>query len=246
MTAPSMGHRLTAEFVGTFLLVFGGCGAAVLAANPAGDRTVGIGYVGVALAFGLSLLAGVYAFGSISGAHFNPAVTLGAALAKRIEGEALLKYWIVQVLGGLLAGGAIYLIASGRPKFNANSNMSASGYGANSPFHYSLTSVLIAETVLSFLFVLVVLASTGDRAPKWFGGLSIGLTYTLVHLIALPVSNTLINPAASTGVAFFNGAGAPGQLWAFWIAPLVGATVAGWTYPALFDSKSEPAELTAR
>lgn len=243
MTAPTMAHRLTAEFLGTFLLVIGGCGAAVLAANPAGDRTAGIGFTGVALAFGLSLLAAIYAFGSISGAHFNPAVTLGAAMAGRVEWRAVLKYWVAQVLGGLAGGGAIYLIASGRPKFNANSNMAASGYGDGSPFHYSLVSVLIAETVLAFLFVVVFLASTGDRGPKWFAGLSVGFTYALIHLIALPVSNTLINPAASTGVAFFNGAGAPVQLWAFWVAPLVGAGLGAWVYSTLFVDKEEQAAL---
>ena len=232
-----MPHRWAAEFVGTFLLVFGGCGAAVLAANPAGDHTVGIGYLGVALAFGLALLAAVYAFGNISGGHFNPAVTLGAAVAGRVEWEIVLRYWVAQVLGGLAAGGAIYLIAGGRPKFNADSNMFASGYGGNSPFHYSLSAVLITGVVLTFLFVLVTLGSTGDRAPKWFGGLSIGLAFVVVQLIAIPVCGTVANPAISTGVAFFNGAGAPGQLWVFWLAPLTGALLAGWFCPVLFGDK---------
>ena len=235
MTAPTMPHRWAAEFVGTFLLVFGGCGAAVLAANPAGDHTVGIGYLGVALAFGLALLAAVYAFGNISGGHFNPAVTLGAAVAGRVEWEIVLRYWVAQVLGGLAAGGAIYLIAGGRPKFNADSNMFASGYGGNSPFHYSLIAVLITGVVLTF--VLVTLGSTGDRAPKWFGGLSIGLAFVVVQLIAIPVCGTAANPAISTGVAFFNGAGAPGQLWVFWLAPLTGALLAGWFCPVLFGDK---------
>lgn len=236
MTAPTMPYRWAAEFVGSFLLVFGGCGAAVLADNPAGDHSVGIGYTGVALAFGLALLAAIYAFGSVSGGHFNPAVTFGAAVAGRVEWEAVLRYWVAQVLGGLTAGGAIYLIASGRPKFNADSNMFASGYGDNSPFHYSLTAVLIAGVLLTFIFVLVILGSTGNRAPKWYGGLSIGLTFTVVQLIAIPVCGTAVNPAISTGVAFFNGAGAPGQLWVFWLAPLIGALLAGWSYPALFGA----------
>ncbi|MGI9162825.1 MAG: aquaporin [Mycobacterium sp.] len=237
MTAPTMPYRWAAEFVGSFLLVFAGCGAAVLAANPAGDHTVGIGYTGVALAFGLALLAAVYAFGNVSGGHFNPAVTFGAAVAGRLEWQAVLRYWVAQVLGGLAAGGAVYLIADGRPKFNADGNMFASGYGDNSPFHYSLIAVLIAGVVLTFLFVLVVLGSTGSRAPKWFGGLSIGLTFAVVQLIAIPVCGTAANPAISTGVAFFNGAGAPGQLWVFWLAPLTGALLAGWSYPALFGSR---------
>ncbi|MGV0992262.1 MAG: aquaporin Z [Mycobacterium sp.] len=246
MTTPTVAHRLAAEFIGTFLLIFGGCGAAVLAANPAGDHSVGIGYLGVALAFGLTVLAGVYAFGTISGGHFNPAVTLGAAIAKRVEWAAVLWYWLAQVLGGLVAGGAIYLIASGRPKFNASGNMAANGYGTNSPFHFSLTSVLIAEILLTFLFMLVILGATDDRSPKGFAGLAIGLTLTLIHLISIPVSNTSVNPARSTGVAFYNGAGAPGQLWVFWLAPLVGAALAGWLYPILFGRTDELAERPMR
>lgn len=246
MTAPSMPYRFAAEFVGTFLLVFGGCGVAVLAANPAGDHTAGVGDLGVALAFGISLLAAIYAFGNHSGGHFNPAVTVAAAIAGRVEWEAVIRYWIAQVLGGLLAGAAIYLIADGRPKFNANGNMAAAGYGDQSPFHYSMTSVLIAGVVLTFVFVLVVLGSTGERAPKWFGGLSTGLAFTVVTLIALPVCTTAANPAIATGVAFFNGAGAPGQLWAFWVAPLIGGALAGWAYPVLFiTAKGEPAGITA-
>lgn len=240
-----MPYRSAAEFVGTFLLVLGGCGVAVLAANPAGDHSVGSGYLGIALAFGASLLAAIYAFGNHSGGHFNPAVTFAAAIAGRLEWAAVIRYWIAQVLGALLAGGAIYLIADGRPKFNASSNMAASGYGDHSPFLYSLTSVLIAGVVLTFGFVLVFLGSTGARAPKWYAGLSIGLAFTVVTLISLPICTTAANPAISTGVAFFNGAGAPGQLWAFWAASLVGATLAGWAYPVLFvTGKGEPAELT--
>jgi aquaporin Z len=234
-----MAHRLAAEFIGTFWLVLGGCGAAVFAANPAGDNSVGIGYLGVALAFGLTVLTGVYAFGTISGGHFNPAVTLGAAIAKRVEWAAVPGYWLVQILGGLVAGGVILTIAKGRPKFNASSHMAANGYGINSPHGYSLTSVLITEVLLTFIFLLVILGSTDDRAPKGFAGLSIGLTLTLIHLISIPISNTSVNPARSTGVAFFNAAGAPGQLWVFWLAPLAGAALAGVAYPLLFGGRDE-------
>ena len=239
MTAPTTAHRLAAEFIGTFWLVLGGCGAAVFAANPAGDNSVGIGYLGVALAFGLAVLTGVYAFGTISGGHFNPAVTLGAAIAKRVEWAAVPGYWLVQILGGLVAGGVILAIAKGRPKFNASSHMAANGYGINSPHGYSLTAVIITEVLLTFIFLLVILGSTDDRAPKGFAGLSIGLTLTLIHLISIPISNTSVNPARSTGVAFFNAAGAPGQLWVFWLAPLAGAALAGVAYPLLFGGRDE-------
>jgi aquaporin Z len=241
-----MAHRLAAEFIGTFWLVLGGCGAAVFAANPAGDNSVGIGYLGVSLAFGLTVLTGVYAFGTISGGHFNPAVTLGAAIAKRVEWAAVPGYWLVQILGGLAAGGVILAIAKGRPKFNASGNMAANGYGINSPHGYSLTAVIIAEVLLTFIFLLVILGSTDNRAPKGFAGLSIGLTLTLIHLISIPISNTSVNPARSTGVAFFNGAGAPGQLWVFWLAPLVGAALAGLAYPALFGRNEELADRPVR
>jgi aquaporin Z len=239
MTTPSMTHRLTAEFIGTFWLVFGGCGAAVFAANPAGDNSVGIGYLGVALAFGLTVLTGVYAFGAISGGHFNPAVTLGAAIAKRVEWAAVPGYWLVQILGGLAGGLAILTIAKGRPKFNPSGNMAANGFGIHSPHGYSLAAVLLIEVLLTFIFLLVILGSTDDRAPKGFAGISIGLTLVLIHLISIPVSNTSVNPARSTGVAFFNGAGAPSQLWLFWLAPLLGAAIAGVLYPLLFPRKEE-------
>lgn len=234
MSAPTMAHRLAAEFIGTFWLVFGGCGAAIYAANPAGDYTMGIGFLGVALAFGLTVLTGIYAFGAISGGHFNPAVTLGAALAKRIEWKALPAYWIVQVIGGLAAGAVLYVIAQGRAGFTAAGHMAANGYGEHSPFGYSLAAVLITEVLLTFVFLLVILGATHGRAPKGFAGLAIGLTLTLIHLISIPISNTSVNPARSMGVAFFNGDGAPAQLWVFWLAPLVGAAIAGVAYPLLF------------
>ena len=246
MTAPTMAHRLTAEFIGTFWLVFGGCGAAVFAANPAGDNSVGIGYLGVSLAFGLTVLTGVYAFGTISGGHFNPAVTLGAAIAKRVEWAALPAYWAAQVAGGLAAGLAILTIAKGRPKFNASGNLAANGFGDHSPHGYSMMAVLIIEVLLTFIFLMIILGSTDDRAPKGFAGISIGLALTLIHLISIPVSNTSVNPARSTGVAFFNGAGAPAQLWLFWLAPLVGAAIAGVLYPILFPKYEELASRPVR
>nr|WP_205267310.1 aquaporin Z [Mycolicibacterium sphagni] len=241
-----MAHRLAAEFVGTFLLVLGGCGAAVFAANPAGDGSVGIGFLGVSLAFGLTVLTGVYAFGTISGGHFNPAVTLGAALAKRVEWKALPAYWIVQVIGGLVAGAVIYWVAKGRADFTPTGHMAANGFGEHSPFNYSLAAVVIAEVLLTFLFLLVILGATDDRAPKGFAGLAIGLMLTLIHLISIPISNTSVNPARSTGVAFFNGDGAPAQLWVFWLAPLVGAAIAGVVYPLLFGRNEELADRPVR
>lgn len=246
MSAPTMAHRLAAEFVGTFLLILGGCGAAVFAANPAGDNSVGIGFLGVALAFGLTVLTGVYAFGTISGGHFNPAVTLGAALARRVEWKALPAYWVVQVVGGLAAGAVIYWIAKGRADFTPTGHMAANGYGAHSPFNYSLAAVVIAEVLLTFLFLLVILGATDDRAPKGFAGLAIGLMLTLIHLISIPISNTSVNPARSTGVAFFNADGAPAQLWVFWVAPLVGAAIAGVVYPLLFGRGEELADRPVR
>lgn len=235
MNSPTMLHRLAAELIGTFWLVLGGCGSAVFAAKFISDDTsVGIGFLGVALAFGLTVLTGVYAFGTISGGHFNPAVTLGAALAHRVEWKVLPAYWVVQVIGGLLGGLVIYVIASGKAGFEATGNMAANGFGDHSPGGYSLMAVVIAEIVLTCIFLLVILGSTDDRAPKGFAGLAIGLTLTLIHLISIPISNTSVNPARSTGVAFFNGDGAPAQLWVFWLAPLVGAAIAGIAYPYLF------------
>ena len=246
MHSPTMANRLAAEFVGTFWLVFGGCGAAMFAADPSGDRSIGIGWLGVALAFGLTVLTGVYAFGSISGGHFNPAVTLGAALAKRVEWKALPAYWITQVVAGLVAGGLLYVIAGGKPGFSAAGNMAANGYGTHSPFNYSLFAVALTEILLTFIFLLVILGATDNRAPKGFAGLAIGLTLTLIHLISIPISNTSVNPARSTGVAFVNGAGAPAQLWVFWLAPLVGAALAGVLYPLLFGRSDELADRPVR
>jgi aquaporin Z len=246
MRETTMLHRLMAEFIGTFWLVLGGCGAAIFAASPSENASVGIGFLGVALAFGLTVLTGVYAFGAISGGHFNPAVTLGAALARRVEWKAVPGYWIVQVIGGLVAGLVLYWVAQGRPGFNSTGSMAANGYGEHSPFHYSLAAVIVTEVILTGVFLLVILGSTDDRAPQGFAGLAIGLTLTLIHLISIPISNTSVNPARSTGVAFFNGDGAPAQLWVFWLAPLVGAAIAGIAYPYLFGRKEELADRPVR
>ncbi|MFV8048575.1 aquaporin Z [Mycobacterium sp. 48b] len=247
MSTPTMSHRLAAEFIGTFWLVLGGCGSAVFAAKFLSDGfSVGIGFLGVALAFGLTVLTGVYAFGTISGGHFNPAVTLGAALARRVEWAAVVPYWISQIVGGLVAGLVIYVIARGKDGWSATGNMAANGYGEHSPGGYSLAAVLLAEVILTAVFLLVILGSTDDRAPKGFAGLSIGLTLTLIHLISIPISNTSVNPARSTAVAFFNGNGAPAQLWAFWLAPLVGAAIAGLAYSFLFGVADELADRPVR
>lgn len=243
MSTPNLFHRLAAETIGTFWLVLGGCGSAIFSAKAhSGHYPLGIGYLGVALAFGLTVLVGVYAFGTISGGHFNPAVTLGAALARRVEWKVLPAYWIVQVIGGLLAALVIYFIARGKPGFTATGNMAPNGYGEHSPSHYSLGAVIIAEVVLTAMFLFVILGSTDDRAPKGFAGLAIGLTLTGIHLVAIPVSNTSVNPARSTAVAFFNGNGAPAQLWVFWLAPLIGGAIAGLLYPLLFGRAEETAD----
>jgi aquaporin Z len=231
-----MFHRLSAEFIGTMWLVLGGCGSAVFAAKFVSDGvSVGIGFLGVALAFGLTVLTGVYAFGSISGGHFNPAVTLGAALAGRVEWKALPLYWVAQVIGGLVGGLVICVVANGKEGYDAVGHMAANGFGDHSPGGYSLVAVIITEIVLTAMFLFVILGTTHDSAPKGFAGLAIGLTLTLIHLISIPISNTSVNPARSTAVAFFNGDGAPAQLWVFWLAPLIGAAIAGFTYPLLFS-----------
>jgi aquaporin Z len=243
MSTPNLFPRLAAETIGTFWLVLGGCGSAIFSAKAhSGHYPLGIGYLGVALAFGLTVLVGVYAFGAISGGHFNPAVTLGAALARRVEWKVLPAYWIVQVIGGLLAAAVIYYIAMGKVGFSATGNMAANGYGEHSPGYYSLGSVILAEIVLTAMFLFVILGSTDRRAPKGFAGLAIGLTLTGINLVAIPISNTSVNPARSTAVAFFNGNDAPAQLWVFWLAPLIGGAIAGIAYPYLFGRAEENAE----
>ncbi len=217
-------RKLAAEFIGTFWLVLGGCGAAVLAA---GVPDVGIGYAGVALAFGLTVLTGAYALGHISGAHFNPAVTFGLYVAGRFPGREVIPYWIVQVLGGLAGGFVLCVIAGGVDGFDASAGFAANGFGEHSPQHYSMAAGAVCEIVMTFMFLMVILGATSYREPAGFAPLAIGLALTLIHLISIPVTNTSVNPARSMGVAFFQGDWAIAQLWFFWIMPLIGAGLAG-------------------
>lgn len=232
-------RRLAAEFIGTFWLVLGGCGAAVLASGFPG---VGIGLLGVSLAFGLTVLTMAYALGHISGGHFNPAISVGLALARRFEAREVLPYVVVQVLGAIAASGVLYVIANGAPGFSvAESGFAANGYGAHSPGHYTLAAGLVTEVVMTAGFLIVILGATDRRAPKGMGPLAIGLSLTLIHLVSIPVTNTSVNPARSTGPALIVGGWALAQLWAFWVAPLVGAAIAGLTYHFLTgDSGAEP------
>ncbi|AZD45460.1 aquaporin Z [Pseudomonas chlororaphis] len=216
-----------AEFFGTFWLVLGGCGSAVLAA---GVPQFGIGYLGVALAFGLSVLTMAYALGPISGAHLNPAVSVGLWLSGRFPGSRLLPYIVAQVLGGLAAGGVLFLIASGKVGFDASAGFAANGYGEHSPGGYSMFAALLTEVVLTAMFLLIILGATAKRAPTGFAPIAIGLTLTLIHLISIPVTNTSVNPARSTAVAFFAGEWAVSQLWLFWVAPLLGAGLGALAY----------------
>ncbi len=224
----SIGNRAAAEFFGTFWLVLGGCGSAVLAGFI---PISGIQFVGVAIAFGLTVLTGVYALGHISGGHFNPAVSVGLLVAKRFPAKDLLPYVIAQLGGAVTASAVIFLIASGKPNFELG-RFAANGYGEHSPFGYALVACLVCEVVMTFMFLLVILGATDTRAPKGFAGLAIGLALTLIHLISIPVTATSVNPARSTGPALFVGGWALSQLWLFWIAPLVGAALAGVVYPA--------------
>ena len=226
-------RRMAAELFGTFWLVFGGCGSAVLAA---GFPKVGIGLLGVSLAFGLTVLTMAYAIGHISGCHLNPAVTLGLVAGKRFPATELPAYVAAQLLGGVLAGGVLYVIASGNADFSLSSGFAANGYGEHSPGNYSLASAFVAEFVLSYFFLFVILGATDGRAPAGFAPIPIGLALTLIHLIGIPVTNLSVNPARSTGPAVFVGGWALTQLWLFWLAPLAGAALAGVTYPALFGS----------
>lgn len=228
--------KLSAEAFGTFWLVFGGCGSAVLAAAfPASDPVLGnlgIGFVGVALAFGLTVLTMAYAVGPISGGHFNPAVSLGLAIGGRFEWSELIPYWIAQILGGILAAFVLYLIASGKTGWTPG-GFASNGYGANSPGGYSLFACFLIEVVLTGFFVIVILGATASIASPGFGGLAIGLALTLIHLVSIPVTNTSVNPARSTAVAFFAENGALGQLWLFWVAPLIGAAIGAILYNGL-------------
>lgn len=248
---PPMAARLGAEALGTFWLVLGGAGSAVLAAkviDPTDGVQLGIGFVGVALAFGLTVLTMAYAVGHVSGGHFNPAVTVGLTAAGRFPAKDIAPYVITQVVAGLLGATVLYVIASGQDGFSATGSFAANGYGDNSPGGYGLLAVLVAEVVLTAFFLYIILGATDDRAPTGFAPIAIGLGLTLIHLISIPVSNTSVNPARSTAVAFFHGDGAPVQLWAFWVAPLVGAVIAGLTYAVITGVHREgrPVEGEAR
>jgi len=230
-----MSKRLVAEFLGTFWLVLGGCGSAVLAANFGGDgNPLGIGLLGVSLAFGLTVLTGAYAFGHISGGHFNPAVSFGLWAGGRFPLKDLLPYVVAQVLGAALAGFVLFQIASGAAGFvidpAAAGVFATNGFGARSPGGYSMHAALISEVVLTAMFVVVIMGTTHRRAPAGFAPIAIGLALTLIHLISIPVTNTSVNPARSTGVALFAGGGALTQLWLFWVAPIVGGLVGGALY----------------
>jgi len=224
-----------AELLGTFWLVFGGCGAAVLsAAFP----NLGIGFVGVALAFGLTVLTMAFAIGHISGCHLNPAVTVGLVAGRRFPVSELPAYVVAQVVGGIAGAGVLYVIASGKAGFLLSAGFASNGYAEHSPGGYSLVACLVAEVVLTFMFLMIILGATDRRAPSGFAPIAIGLGLTLIHLIGIPVTNTSVNPARSTGPAVFVGGWALEQLWLFWLAPIVGALIAGVLYPALFEPKA--------
>lgn len=230
----SLSKKLGAEFIGTLWLVLGGCGSAVLAAA---FPNVGIGFLGVALAFGLTVLTMAFAIGHISGSHLNPAVSFGLWAGGRFDGKELLPYIIAQVLGAIAGAGILYLIASGQPGFSTAGGFASNGFAEHSPGGYSLMAVMIAEIVFTFLFLIVILGSTDRRAPAGFAPIAIGLMLTLIHLVIIPVSNTSVNPARSTGPALFVGGWALSQLWVFWLAPIVGGILAGFVYKGLFAEK---------
>jgi len=254
MSEPKLSAKLGAEALGTFWLVFGGCGSAVLAAKflvDPNNTQLGIGFVGVAIAFGLTVLTGVYAFGHVSGGHFNPAVSIGLAVAKRFEWKLVGPYVITQVIAGTIAAGVLFVIAAGKAGVGATavrlSGFATNGYGAlpgnfGSPGDYGLLACLLTEVVLTAVFVFVILGATDDRAPKGFAGLAIGLCLTLIHLVSIPVTNTSVNPARSLAVAFFVGGPPLIQVWLFIVAPIAGAAIAGATYAAITGAK-EPVDV---
>ncbi len=231
-----MFRRLGAEFLGTFWLVFGGCGSAVLAAA---FPQLGIGFAGVALAFGLTVLTMAYAVGHVSGAHFNPAVTLGLWAGGRFPAAQVIPYWIAQVLGAIAAAAVLYTIASGKAGFSLAGGLAANGYGDHSPGGYTLMAGLVAEIVLTAFFLIVIMGATDKRAPAGFAPLAIGLTLTVIHLVCIPVTNTSVNPARSTGPAVIVGGWAVAQLWLFWLAPLVGGVLGGVTYRVLLGAPDD-------
>jgi aquaporin Z len=228
--------RCTAEFIGTFWLVFGGCGSAVLAAAFPG---VGIGLLGVSFAFGLTVLTMAYAIGHVSGCHLNPAVSVGLVAGGRFKATELVPYIIAQVAGGIAGAGMLYLIASGKPDFKLADGFASNGYGEHSPGGYSLMAGFVAEFILTFMFLLIILGATDKQAPEGFAPIAIGLGLTLIHLIGIPVTNLSVNPARSTGPAFFVGGWALAQLWLFWIAPILGAVVAGVAHRQIFAAQDE-------
>jgi aquaporin Z len=229
----SLFKRTTAEFLGTFWLVFGGCGSAVLAAA---FPQLGIGFYGVALAFGLTVLTMAYAIRHISGCHLNPAVSFGLVAGKRFPAAELLPYVIAQVLGGILGAGVLYVIASGKAGFDLSGGFASNGYAAHSPGGYSLAACLVAEGVLTFFFLMIIMGATDHRAPSGFAPIAIGLGLTLIHLIGIPITNLSVNPARSTGPAIFVGGWALAQLWLFWVAPIIGGTIGGALYARVFES----------
>jgi aquaporin Z len=238
-----MFNKLLAEFIGTFWLVLGGCGSAVLAAK---FPEVGIGLLGVSLAFGLSVLTAAYALGPVSGGHFNPAVSVGLWAGGRFPASQLLPYVVIQVAGAIVAAAVLYLIASGQPDFDMAGGFASNGYGERSPGGYSLSAALITEVVMTFMFVIIILGATHARAPIGFAGLTIGFALALIHLVSIPVTNTSVNPARSTGPALFAGSGAVAQLWLFWIAPLIGALLAGWLHRAVLQREVPEPAVTGR
>ena len=229
-------NKLAAEFFGTFWLVLGGCGSAVLAA---GYPELGIGFVGVSLAFGLTVLTMAYAIGHVSGCHLNPAVSFGLWSGGRFPANELVPYILAQVAGGVAGAAILYSIASGAPGFDVAGGFASNGFGEHSPGGYSMMAVLIAEVVMTFMFLMVILGATDKRAPAGFAPIAIGLCLTLIHLITIPVSNTSVNPARSTGVAVFVGDWATAQLWLFWVAPIVGAILAGKVYGWVSAEKAD-------
>jgi len=230
-------RRMMAELFGTFWLVFGGCGSAVLAA---GVPHVGIGYAGVALAFGLTVLTMAYAIGHVSGCHLNPAVSIGLAVSKRFPARELPAYIGAQLVGAVAASAVLHVIASGAAGFDVSAGFASNGYGAHSPGGYSMTAAFVAELVLTFFFLVVILGATDSRAPAGFAPIPIGFALCLIHLIGIPVTNVSVNPARSTGPALFVGGWAVQQLWLFWVAPIAGAALAGLAYPLLFGSRQPP------
>ena len=238
-----MVSKIAAEFIGTFWLVLGGCGSAVLAAT---FPQLGIGFVGVSLAFGLTVLTGAYALGPISGGHFNPAVSVGLWAGGRFPASQLPSYVIAQVAGGIAGAAVLYLIASGKADFSLAGGFAANGYGEHSPGKYTLLAALVSEVVMTFMFLIVILGATHLRAPVGFAGVTIGLALTLIHLISIPVTNTSVNPARSTAPAIFVGGWAIEQLWLFWVAPIIGAALGGFAYRSFLEGDVTEPPVTGR